>query len=1069
MEYKYDAFISYRHAEKDTKIASEIQQSLERFRIPKALQKQTGKQRFNRVFRDVEELPISSNLTEDLTEALRSSEYLIVICSYRTSESDWVKREIDTFLELHDYNKQLVLTVLVEGEPDEVIPEVLRHDNIIHYLADGTFYCKDEMVEPLAADYRMPISKARKIELPRLAASMLGCNYDDIIRRRKAFKRRRLLIETIVISIAAIALMTYIGWMLMKIQTNLRNAQMNQSRYLSTEAVRLLEDGDRISALQLAIAALENTDGTRRPVTSEAEYALSAALGAYQTYGSSLAAPVWRYEVSSAIVKYASNNTADHVAILDTSGKLHVWDRKDHKETLFGDDSNIILDFEYDKNDDLIIVYSGYAGLYDSGSMEEKWRFNNTQMVSRRDVMIQYYPEKEYVALNASDALYILNAVNGNVVIKIETDELQAFKDKRAKTGYFFSMFRFLINADFSQIALVGMDGANSYSMYVYDVKNSTCTQVIDDSGVFLDAAFDKDGNIMVLRYSLEDTKALKNVKTNEYYDAAVIMELISSNGKSLWKNEVSSTIRVEFSKLASFEYTLKDKSKTPVVIAAFGNRLVVADKKTGKIFKNHDFAGSVVSCGSIQSGNDIYINAVIRNGTAYWLPLNELIKKSFSRKFFPDGTLKMKSFKSDDGISSYLVEDASERVITEFGGRFFDTTFKGFDGSEKMTLIDAVSKTKDADYLIAVCDNNKMSGIDVKNKKILWTKDLPVYNGLHYYDVYTSDNKYTFMLKEVAEGKPTFTCGLIRINCLTGDVEDMNNDFSFYGLVAHEGSDNKIFAVSDEEKEMEGFNLFSYDVSTDQVKKIKMNIKELGASSYSNIMGVSPDGKKVLVYIETKSGKITKNVRLIIDSETGKYTTSDCGSVSKVVWNDLGTLFAEVNDEGNITVSSTDGKERYKIDTEMRIPKGMAFYENRLYVVYNLDVLCSYDSIGKQIMSIQLGHGDLGEDDMVKFEFVRQNLFVTAGDYTDIINILDKKSIGSFSGFLCLYNKKEAEKDITQLKLISKSFTTGEDVNRIGWFEYKSVAKMIDQAKEYLKQNGVTMSEDFRKKYGIE
>ena len=241
MEYKYDAFISYRHAEKDTKIASEIQQSLERFRIPKALQKQTGKQRFNRVFRDVEELPISSNLTEDLTEALRSSEYLIVICSYRTSESDWVKREIDTFLELHDYNKQLVLTVLVEGEPDEVIPEVLRHDNIIHYLADGTFYCKDEMVEPLAADYRMPISKARKIELPRLAASMLGCNYDDIIRRRKAFKRRRLLIETIVISIAAIALMTYIGWMLMKIQTNLRNAQMNQSRYLSTEAVRLLE------------------------------------------------------------------------------------------------------------------------------------------------------------------------------------------------------------------------------------------------------------------------------------------------------------------------------------------------------------------------------------------------------------------------------------------------------------------------------------------------------------------------------------------------------------------------------------------------------------------------------------------------------------------------------------------------------------------------------------------------------------------------------------------------------------------------------------------------------------
>ena len=269
MEFKYDAFISYRHAEKDTLIASEIQKSLERFKIPKALQKKCGKQRFNRVFRDVEELPISSNLTEDLTQALKDSQFLIVICSYRTSESDWVRREIDTFLELHDYNKQLVLTVLVEGEPDEVIPEVLRHDNITHYLADGTFYCKDEVVEPLAADYRMPIPKARKIELPRLAASMLGCNYDEIIRRRKAYKRTRLLIETALVSLAAIALMVYVGWTFMRIQDALNKAQMNQARYLSSESQKLLEEGDRIGAIQLALSAFEDSNGNPRPVTGD--------------------------------------------------------------------------------------------------------------------------------------------------------------------------------------------------------------------------------------------------------------------------------------------------------------------------------------------------------------------------------------------------------------------------------------------------------------------------------------------------------------------------------------------------------------------------------------------------------------------------------------------------------------------------------------------------------------------------------------------------------------------------------------------------------------------------------
>ncbi len=39
MALKYNAFISYRHSELDSKIASEVQTRLERFRIPKALLK----------------------------------------------------------------------------------------------------------------------------------------------------------------------------------------------------------------------------------------------------------------------------------------------------------------------------------------------------------------------------------------------------------------------------------------------------------------------------------------------------------------------------------------------------------------------------------------------------------------------------------------------------------------------------------------------------------------------------------------------------------------------------------------------------------------------------------------------------------------------------------------------------------------------------------------------------------------------------------------------------------------------------------------------------------------------
>ena len=42
MGRKYNAFISYRHNERDTLVASELQTQLERFHIPKAIAEQTG-------------------------------------------------------------------------------------------------------------------------------------------------------------------------------------------------------------------------------------------------------------------------------------------------------------------------------------------------------------------------------------------------------------------------------------------------------------------------------------------------------------------------------------------------------------------------------------------------------------------------------------------------------------------------------------------------------------------------------------------------------------------------------------------------------------------------------------------------------------------------------------------------------------------------------------------------------------------------------------------------------------------------------------------------------------------
>jgi len=94
--------------------------------VPKSIREKTGRDKIERIFRDQEELPITSDLNRDIAYALEDAEYLIVICSTNTKLSSWVPREIAKFLENHDRSK--VLTVLVDGEPGEVIPEILRQE-----------------------------------------------------------------------------------------------------------------------------------------------------------------------------------------------------------------------------------------------------------------------------------------------------------------------------------------------------------------------------------------------------------------------------------------------------------------------------------------------------------------------------------------------------------------------------------------------------------------------------------------------------------------------------------------------------------------------------------------------------------------------------------------------------------------------------------------------------------------------------------------------------------------------------------------------------------------------------
>ena len=109
MEYKYKAFISYRHIAPDMQAAERLQKLLESYKPPKSL----GKKKENwRIFRDVSELQSSNDLSEIIKNAIESSEYLIVICSPQYTESKWCLQELTRFRELHDNKNTNIITNL---------------------------------------------------------------------------------------------------------------------------------------------------------------------------------------------------------------------------------------------------------------------------------------------------------------------------------------------------------------------------------------------------------------------------------------------------------------------------------------------------------------------------------------------------------------------------------------------------------------------------------------------------------------------------------------------------------------------------------------------------------------------------------------------------------------------------------------------------------------------------------------------------------------------------------------------------------------------------------------------
>jgi tetratricopeptide (TPR) repeat protein len=181
-ELRYRAFLSYSH--KDAAVAARLHRKLETYRIPTRLAGTPTPygpvpDRLWPIFRDREELPAATDLSETVRAALRQSGALIILCSPHATASLWVAEEIRVFRELHPARP--ILAAILEGDAPTCFPPLLRA------MGDGH--------EPLATDLRRD-RDGERLGLLKLIAGITGLGLDDLVQRDASRRVRRVMAVT---------------------------------------------------------------------------------------------------------------------------------------------------------------------------------------------------------------------------------------------------------------------------------------------------------------------------------------------------------------------------------------------------------------------------------------------------------------------------------------------------------------------------------------------------------------------------------------------------------------------------------------------------------------------------------------------------------------------------------------------------------------------------------------------------------------------------------------------------------------------------------------------------------
>ena len=574
LSYTYDAFISYRQ-KYSMRLAKSLRRKLEYYHIPLELRKRIGKKNL-KIYRDQDELRATNNLSKTIKEKIKDSKFLIVICFPEAKEAPWIRKEIEYFKETHENSSKNIIIVLEKGEPEDAIPDILTKEK-----------CGDESDEPLVQDYRK--WRKRGKELSRIIARLIDCEYNELVMRRKVYKRNRRIFVCAIFVIVAVIIIHY-----------KENALQEESKKLSVLSENAYNDFDKEKAVELALEALPS-EGKKRPYVPEAKRALVTAVEAYKFEEEKIGV-VRKFTFQTPIREYDvySEGEGKYLAILGENADIQVYDIKTGENILdiapvwerngMPNDAHIIM---CDENQ-LLWSCSTHIGSFDldqrnMDKIEESWGYDFDFEIdtSFEHVNLSYNSNSITIGLKSGEII-ILDKKSGKQTDSVILDKLVKETQEDEKI--------------FAQISPDGryLICRNETCVYLYDRNEKKC-HTISAELQLKDEEVDEHimGNFYILAY----TKGEKKDICILCYDM-IKKEIIFVQEKEQIREDKYTDYSMP--KHISFENVMINGENVDMTTVITGNSMFLIDCKSGKILSEINFASRIKGA-FLQKYNSVY------------------------------------------------------------------------------------------------------------------------------------------------------------------------------------------------------------------------------------------------------------------------------------------------------------------------------------------------------------------------------------------------------------------------------------------------------------------------------